>query len=256
MARILITGSSDGLGLEAGRQLLAQGHGVVLHARNEERAGDAKAALPGCETVVSADVSTLAGMKALAGEIAALGPFDAVIHNVGIGYGGGPSITADGFQRIFAVNVVAPFVLTALTPRPQRLIYLSSEMHAGGNPDLSDPMWEKRRWNGVQAYSDSKLHDTILAIALAERWPGTLVNAVDPGWIATRMGGSSAPGTLDDGARTQVWLAASDAPEAAVTGGYFHNMRQLRACPAAYDKAAQTRLLEYLETITGIPLPQ
>ncbi|MCT2398744.1 SDR family NAD(P)-dependent oxidoreductase [Novosphingobium mangrovi (ex Huang et al. 2023)] len=255
MSRILITGSSDGLGLEAGRQLSADGHAVVLHARNEARAEAARQSLPNCEAVVRADVSTLAGMHALAEQITGLGTFDAVIHNVGVGYGGGHIVTPDGFERIFAVNVVAPFVLTATTPRPRRLIYLSSEMHVDGNPDLSDPMWETRRWNGVQAYCDSKLYDTMLAIALAGRWSDVRVNAVDPGWIATKMGGANAPGKLADGARTQVWLAAGDAPEATVTGGYFHDMRQSRACAAVYDEDAQKRLVDYLERITGISLP-
>jgi NAD(P)-dependent dehydrogenase (short-subunit alcohol dehydrogenase family) len=174
MARVFITGSSDGLGLLAGQILARQGHEVILHARNAQRADAARAALPACEAVAVGDVSSMAETRAVADQVNALGRCDAVIHNVAVGSEKNRVETADGLSRVFAVNVVAPYLLTALVERPDRLIYMSSGMHLGGSADLDDPQWEKRSWNGWQAYSDSKLHDLILALALARRWPDTI----------------------------------------------------------------------------------
>ena len=255
MARIFITGSSDGLGLLAGKQLAAEGHRIVLHARNEARAAAARAALPDCETVVIGDVATLAAMDAVADQANASGRFDAVIHNVAIGYGdSGRQQTEDGLARIFAINVVAPYVLTAKIARPDRLIYLSSGMHRDGKPDLEDAQWKSRRWNGTQAYSDSKLNDTILAMAIARRWPNVLVNAVDPGWVATKMGGPNAPDDPALGADTQAWLAVSNDAAAKLTGQYFHHRKPGKMAQAARDPAVQDRLLAYLAQTSGVAL--
>ena len=255
MARIFITGSSDGLGLLAGRQLVAEGHEVVLHARDDARAADTRARLPGCGAVITGDASTRSGIRAVAAAVNALGGFDAIIHNVGTGYHDAcRHETADGLSRTFAVNVLAPYMLTALIARPRRLIYLSSGLHNGGNADLADAQWEKRPWNAIQAYSDTKLHDMILMLAVARRWPDVLANAVDPGWVPTRMGGAEAPGDLALGANTQAWLAVSDDPQARTTGRYFHH-RQLRPiAAAARDPAVQQELLAYLEQISGVSL--
>ncbi|MBE7213380.1 MAG: SDR family NAD(P)-dependent oxidoreductase, partial [Gluconacetobacter diazotrophicus] len=193
MARVLVTGSSEGLGLMAARKLHEDGHAVVLHARNERRAADARAAVPGAEAVLIGDVSELAAMRDLAAQANRSGRFDAVIHNVGIGYTEPARVdTADGLSRLWAVNVLAPYVLTALVERPARLVYLSSGMHGGGDGSLRDLQWRDRRWSGAQAYSDSKLHDVLLCFAVARRWPAVASNAVSPGWVATRMGGAGA----------------------------------------------------------------
>jgi NAD(P)-dependent dehydrogenase (short-subunit alcohol dehydrogenase family) len=255
MAKVFITGSSDRLGLLAGKQLAGQGHHVVLHARNEERAAAARDALPECKDVLIGDLSAIAAMEAVAAQANARGSFDAVIHNVGTGYNdreryGSP----DGLSRIFAVNVLAPYVLTAQMSVPDRLIYLSSGMHTGGNPDLGDAQWEHRPWNASQAYSDTKLHDTILAMALASRWTHVMVNAVDPGWVPTKMGGISAPDDLDKGADTQAWLAVSEDPKARVSGEYFHHRQRRPIAPVAHDGAVQERLLAYLHTLSGAKL--
>ena len=178
MSRVFITGSSDGLGLMAGRLLAAEGHSVVLHARNETRADDTRAALPEAAGVVVGDLTGLAGMRQVAAQASAAGPFDAVIHNAGIGYREPRRVaTEDGLAHVFAVNVLAPYLLTALIgwAGPGRLVYLSSGMHRGGDARLDDPQWERRRWNGAQAYADSKLFDTVLAFAVARRWPGVPV---------------------------------------------------------------------------------
>ena len=224
MSRVLLTGSSDGLGLMAGRLLAADGHAVTLHARNQSRADDARAALPRADGVVIGDLSSVAGMRQVAAQANASGRFDAVIHNAGIGYREARRIqTPDGLAHVFAVNVLAPYLLTALIQRPARLVYLSSGMHRGGHASLGDPQWEQRRWNGAQAYSDSKLFDVVLAFAVARRWPGVLSNAVEPGWVPTKMGGPGAPDDMSLAPVTQAWLAVSADPAATVTGGYFYH---------------------------------
>lgn len=255
MARVLITGSSEGLGLMAGQLLVEQGHAVVLHARNAARAEDARRALPAAEAVVEGDVSTLAGIRAVADGANALGRFEAVIHNVGVGYREPRRVeTADGLPHVFAINVLAPYVLTALIARPERLVYLSSGMHHGVRPALDDLAWTKRSWSGAQAYAESKLYDTILAFAVARRWPSVLSNALEPGWVPTRMGGAGAPDDMDQAHRTQAWLAASE-EAARVTGGYFHHLRPREPNPATRDEAVQEALLAACERLSGGVLP-
>jgi NAD(P)-dependent dehydrogenase (short-subunit alcohol dehydrogenase family) len=256
MARVLITGSSDGLGLMAARLLLDDGHAVILHARNEQRGDDARQALPGAEHVVIGDVESIAGIRKTAELANALGSYDAVIHNVGIGYRQPRRIeTVDGLCQVFAVNVLAPYLLTALITEPGRLVYLSSGMHRGGEPDLDDLQWTGRSWNGAQAYSDSKLFDVVLAFAVARRWPGVLSNALEPGWVPTKMGGPGAPDDLSLAPVTQSWLAVSDNPAAMVTGGYFFHQQPREVHPAARSVAIQEGLLERCAELTGTPLP-
>jgi NAD(P)-dependent dehydrogenase (short-subunit alcohol dehydrogenase family) len=256
VARVLITGSSDGLGLMAARLLVDDGHTVILHARNEQRGDYARQALPGAEHVVTGDVVSIAGMRQVAEQAIALGRYDAVIHNVGIGYREPRRIeTVDGLCHVFAVNVLAPYLLTALIPAPARLVYLSSGMHRGGQPDLDDLQWARRGWNGAQAYSDSKLFDVVLAFAVARRWPGTLSNALEPGWVPTKMGGPGAPDDLSLAAVTQAWLAVSDDGAATVTGGYFYHQQPRAVHPAARSVDVQEGLLERCGELTGTPLP-
>src|SRR6202050_3457057 len=213
MARVFITGSSDGLGRMAAQLLLEQGDGVVLHARNQTRGDEALAAVPGAEAVVTGDLTSMAQTRKVAKQMNALGAFDAVIHNAGIGYREPRRIaTEDGLPQVFAVNTLAPYILTALIQKPKRLVYLSSGLHKSGDRSLKDLAWEQRPWQGQQAYSDTKLHDVLLAFGIAHRWPDVLSSALEPGWVATKMGGVRAPDDLDAGRRTQVWLAISDDP--------------------------------------------
>jgi NAD(P)-dependent dehydrogenase (short-subunit alcohol dehydrogenase family) len=255
MANIFVTGSSDGIGQETARQLASDGHRVILHARDEARAKEAAAAAPDAAGVATGDLSVLAGIRAAAEAANAFGPYDTVIHNAGVG--GHPTRrgTADGCEHIFAVNVLAPYLLTALMPLPPRLIYLTSGLESAGKANLADLQWESRAWNGMQAYSDSKLYDVMLAFAVARRYPRVQSNAVDPGWIKTKLGGPGATDDLPVGASTQVWLAASNDQETAVTGRYFKWRKDLQANPEAYDTRLQEELLTACADITGARLP-
>jgi len=234
MSRVFISGSSDGLGLLAAQLLVRDGHKVTLHARNDARAADTRRSLPQAEAIVVGDLSSILQMRWVADQVNKLGRHDAVIHNVGVGYREPRRIeTVDGLSHVFAINVLAPYLLTALVTPPDRLVYLSSGMHQGGDAHLDDLQWTKRRWNGSQAYSDSKLLDVVLAFAVARRWPSVLSNALEPGWVPTKMGGSGATDDLSLAPITQAWLAVSDDPAAKVTGQYFYHQKLRRVHPAA-----------------------
>jgi NAD(P)-dependent dehydrogenase (short-subunit alcohol dehydrogenase family) len=253
VTRILITGSADGLGLMAARLLIAQGHEVVLHARNPARAADARAAAPGSADVLVGDLSSMAEVRSVAEQADASGRFDAVVHNAAVGDQEPRRIvTVDGLAHVFAINTLAPYLLTALMTPPDRLVYLSSGMHRFGDDSLADLQWESRRWNGSQAYADSKLHDVLLAFAVARYWPDVRSNAVDPGWVATKMGGRGAPDDLDQAHRTQAWLAVEDDG----TGGYYYHRERYESAPAATDPEIQDRLVATCAELTGTPLPR
>jgi NAD(P)-dependent dehydrogenase (short-subunit alcohol dehydrogenase family) len=254
MGRVFVTGSSDGLGQMAAQLLIEQGHKVVLHARSQQRGQQALASVPGAETVVIGDLASIAATRSVAEQVNRLGEFDAVIHNAAVGYQEPRRIaTEDGLPHVFAVNTLAPYILTALIQRPKRLIYLSSGLHRSGDASLKDLTWERRSWQGQQAYADSKLHDVLLAFAVARRWNDVLSNALEPGWVATKMGGPGAPDNLDEGHRTQVWLAVSNELGALVTGQYFYH-KQLRAVnPAARDTDKQDALIEACARFSGTP---
>ena len=254
MARVFITGSSDGLGLMAGKLLVQGGHRVTLHARDEARAADARRALPQADAVVVGDVASIAATRSVADQVNALGRHDAVIHNVGVGSRAPRVETADGLSRMFAVNVLAPYLLTALMIRPDRLVYVGSGMHNSGDAHLDDAQWVRRRWNGSQAYADSKLFDAMLAFAVARLWPAVKSNAITPGWVATKMGGAGAPDNLGLGAVTQSWLAVSDDAGALVSGRYFYHQKPERAHHAAGSRELQERLLDYCAKLTGVAL--
>lgn len=243
MARIFITGSSDGLGLLAAKSLIAQGHRVVLHARNAQRKEDTLQKIQGAEAVLTSDLSSLQETKALAEQVNQLGHFDAVIHNAGVYIA--PA------QQIFSVNVLAPYVLTCLIQKPERLIYLTSDMHAGGRPKLEHFKTGIERIN----YSDSKLHVLMLCKAVARKWKGVYANGVNPGWVPTKMGGPGAPDDLQKGYETQVWLAVSDDAQAKVSGRYFYHQQAKSCNPEADNVSLQDRFMELCEEITGVSFP-
>ena len=236
--------------------MIEQGHKVVLHARNHERVRDVESKLPDSEATVVGDLSSVAQCRNIAEQVNRLGRFDAVIHNAGVGYQEPCRIeTEDGLPHVFAINTLAPYNLTALIAKPKRLVYLSSGMHRGADSSLQDIAWTERRWQGAEAYAESKLYDILLAFAVARRWPDVLSNALEPGWVPTKMGGPSAPDDLAQAHRTQVWLAASDDPGALVSGQYFYHLRSRAPDPAVRDLARQDRLILACQRLSGIALP-
>lgn len=240
----------------AARHMADAGHRVVLHGRNRQRADDALAAVPRAETAVVGDLSSIRETRELADQVNRLGAFDAILHNAAIGYRERRrGNTVDGLPPVFAVNTLAPYILTVLTQRPKRLIYVSSGMHRGADASLQDLTWDERRWNGSSAYAETKLHDVILAFAVARRWSNVLANALEPGWVATKMGGPGAPDDLEAGAITQVWLATSDDPAALVTGQYFYHQKRRAVDPAATKHDVQERLLAECARISGVAFP-
>ena len=243
MARIFITGSSDGLGQLAANALIGQGHQVVLHARNEARGRETIEKVRGAEGIVAADLASIEEIKELASKVNALGTFDSVIHNAGA-YRASP-------EQIFPVNTLAPYILTCLIRKPERLIYLSSSLHLDGR---FIPESFTQDVSSI-SYSDTKLHVLMLAKAVARRWPEVYSNALDPGWVPTKMGGESAPDDLQKGYETQVWLAASDHAEALVSGNYFRHQKVTRHNPEADDVDLQEKFLSVCEDVTGVSFP-
>ena len=239
--RVLVTGASTGLGLAAARALRSQGCAVVVHVRDGSRVPGTGGA-SSWHGVVLGDLSDLQQVRGVAEQVveqvAAHGCFDAVVHNAGTLHGPAAGV----------VNVVAPFLLTALTPPAGRLVHLSSSMHRAGSTDV------RRLAAGTATYEDSKLWVTALSMVLARRWAGTGSHAVDPGWVPTRMGGPGAPDDLVAGHQTQVWLAGTEQVSPA-TGGYWHHRRTRSPLPVVHDDSFQQALLEALEEFTGVRLP-
>ncbi|MEZ2387944.1 SDR family NAD(P)-dependent oxidoreductase [bacterium RCC_150] len=243
MARILITGSAGGLGLNTARELMRNGHEVVLHARDESRFAKIPAVRNKAFGAVFGDLADFVATVRIAEHADRLGPFDAIIHNAGV-YSG---------REVFAVNIVAPYVMTAIMKRPRRIVYTSSGLHRSGSPRLDGIDWSNASGRRG-AYSDSKLYVTALAVAVANRWPDVESNAVDPGWVPTRMGGPGAPDDLEQGHATQVWLATRESGDARLSGGYWYHRKPYEPHPAATNEEFQAELLEHLERHTGFAL--
>jgi NAD(P)-dependent dehydrogenase (short-subunit alcohol dehydrogenase family) len=252
MARIFITGSTDGLGLFNARTLIGQGHDVVLHARTQGRTTavqDLDAA-----GIVIGDLSSDSETRSVAAQVNAIGRMDAIIHNAGVYLSNSRVATPEDHSRTLAVNVLAPYLLTTLIDRPDRLVYVTSGMHLGVRSNLADIDWTSRRWSASQAYSESKLYVAALASAVARRWPDVLSNSVDPGWVPTKMGGPGASDDLELGHDTQSWLAVSQGPNATVTGHYWHHRRHQRPATEVNDPTFHDELLQALAGITGTGL--
>ncbi|WP_044319739.1 SDR family NAD(P)-dependent oxidoreductase [Pseudomonas amygdali] len=242
-ARVFITGSADGLGQAAAKTLLAQGYDVVVHVRSQARLSAVKDLVDQGAVATIGDLSDLAQVRDLARQVNAIGSMDAVIHNAGILSG----------PQLLVVNVISPYLLTSLIQRPKRLIYLSSSMHRGGRASLEGMDWTGQTSTG--SYSDSKLFVTALAVAVARRWPTVLSNAVDPGWVPTKMGGAGAPDDLRLGHLTQEWLATSDDAQVLTSGGYWHHQRLEQPHPDVSNIRFQDQLLAELAHTTGTELP-
>ncbi|KAK4117893.1 NAD(P)-binding protein [Canariomyces notabilis] len=256
MARIFITGSSDGLGSLTAKRLISLGHTVILHARNPSRARDAAAACPGASAVLVADLSSLEETKTLAAEADKHGPYDAILHNAGV-YTEMEGVPGkSGLPTLFAVNTLAPYTLTCLMARPKRLVYVSSSLHMSGEPRVGvDGKGGKKIL--ATRYGDSKLHNVMFAKAFARRWgPGVRCYSVDPGWVPTKMGGKSATDNLEEAIDSFVMLALGEGEEGWTPGGYFRGAKERKPSALAEDTAVQDRLLEELAEISGVPRPK
>jgi NAD(P)-dependent dehydrogenase (short-subunit alcohol dehydrogenase family) len=238
MARVFITGSAGGLGQLTAKALIEQGHKVVLHARNAERGRDAIKKNPRAEFVLTGDLSNIEETKNLADAVNESGRFDVVIHNAGV--------YQTSAKEIFTVNTLAPYILTCLMQKPKRLIYLSSGMHLQG----------RSKFNSFDinhvTYSDSKLYVLMLCMAVAGKWKDVYSNAVDPGWVPTKMGGRGAPDNLQKGYETQVWLASGNDEKAKVSGHYFFHQKERHHNPEADDVLLQEKFMDLCKTITGV----
>ena len=169
-----------------------------------------------------------------------LGKFDAVIHNAGVYYASA--------KELFAVNTLAPYILTSLIQKPQRLVYLSSDMQAGGRSKLEA---FKTDISSI-TYSDTKLHVLMLCKAVARKWTSVYTNALNPGWVPTKMGGIGAPGDLKKGYETQVWLSISNDGKAKVSGRFFYHQKEISYNREADDVLLQERFLTLCKEITGV----
>ena len=254
MSRIFITGSADGLGLAAARTLIHDGHQVVLHARSGKRASALDELASRSAGIVIGDLASEREIRSIAEEVNMIGRMDAVIHNAGVYQVPERGNTPEGHATVLAVNTLAPYLLTALIEHPKRLIYLSSGMHRGAGDSLQDIDWVQRRWNPTTAYSESKLYLTALALAVARRWPAVPSNAVDPGWVPTRMGGPGAPDDLTLGHLTQTWLAVSEDAQALTSGGYWHHRKRQSPARAALEPDFQDQVLAKLGELTGVSI--
>lgn len=251
MARIFITGSSDGLGSLAAKALVKRGHSVTLHARNAQRAEDASAACPGASEVLVADLSSTEATKNLAKELNERGPWDAIIHNAGVMHIPSSSKGPEGLPTLFATNTLAPYILTCLVDPPAKhLSFLSSQLHNSGDASL-------KNLKGC-GYSDSKLHNTMMAFAFARKMEkaGCLVNSIDPGWVKTKMGGAGASDDIEAGVSSYILLAEGTGKAEGVTGKHWYQSGFRSSQKSAADEATQERLLKELEEISGVKVPE
>jgi NAD(P)-dependent dehydrogenase (short-subunit alcohol dehydrogenase family) len=272
----VVTGASSGIGKAASLVLAQFGAEIILVCRDKARDEAAlaevrAAATAGAARLEIADLSSLQEVRDLAGRLASLDGLDVLINNAGLVLGD-HRITADGFEYTFALNHLAPFLLTNLlreklaASAPARVITVSSSAHQAARLDLAD-LQLAGHFNGWRAYSNSKLANILFTTELARRLTGTGVtaNCLHPGTVNTGFGrdgsrvlrlgldlGRRFLRTPGQGADTVVYLASSPDVEGA-TGGYYVR-RKLRApSRAAQDQATARRLWEISAELTGLP---
>ena len=270
----VVTGATSGIGKAAATALARLGGGVVLVGRDRGRAEAAAAEIGAISTVPPkveiADLASMEQVRALAGRLAALERIDVLINNAGLVLGE-HRVTQDGFEHVFAVNHLAPFLLTnLLLPKltgsaPARVITVTSDAHSAAKLDLDDPNLE-HGWDSWRSYANSKLANILFTRELARRLDGTGVtaNCVHPGVVRTGFGRESKPlmrfgMTLarpfflspERGADTIVYLASS--PDVAgETGGYYVKRQRREPSAAARDDAAARKLWDISEKMTGL----
>jgi retinol dehydrogenase 14 len=266
---VLVTGGTSGIGLATAMGLARMGARVAATGRDPGRAADAANAIRAAggagstePVVFLADLSSQAQLRRLADEVVhALPRVDALVNNVG-GYWNTRHVTADGLERTFAVNHLAPFLLTHLLwdqltqGGAGRVVTVASHAHAQGRINFEDLQGE-RGYSGARAYNQSKLANVLFSYELARRSAGTTVtaNALHPGVVSTSFGGED-PARLQrllmpflrplmkspsKGAATSIHLASDPALEQ-VTGGYFANSKPKRSATQSYDVDTAARL--------------
>jgi NAD(P)-dependent dehydrogenase (short-subunit alcohol dehydrogenase family) len=242
MKSILVTGSTDGIGLETARQLKALGHRVILHGRNQQRLDSARKALD-IEDGLIADFSSLDEVKSMAFKAPAL---DVLVNNAGV-YLKSRSLSKEGIESTLAINHFAPMLLTlSLSKVPSRIVTVASGVHHGGSLDLED-FTMARGFSPYGAYSASKLANVLFAARLA-RTPGyekSLSFSLHPGVIDTkllRLGFGAGGASLASGAKTSVLCSVGEGLEA-YNGGYFSDSRPASS-QAAQDIKKQEALWE------------
>jgi NAD(P)-dependent dehydrogenase (short-subunit alcohol dehydrogenase family) len=274
---VLITGGTGGIGRAAAIALASMGARVGITGRDRPRADKAAAAIaresgnPAIDVFV-ADMSSQAQVRRLAGEVLAAYPrLDVLLNNVG-GFWAHRHVTADGFEHTFALNHLAPFLLTSLllerlkASAPARVVTVSSGAQSMGRIDFDDLMGEGK-YSGQRAYNQSKLANVMFTYELAGRLEGTGVTAtvLHPGLTSTAFSAEDpALGPLvallrpfmkspARGAETSVYLASSPAVEG-VTGRYFADRKAKRSHKSSYDAATTARLWEVSAGLVGLPV--
>lgn len=267
MNTILVTGATDGIGLETARQLAGLGHEVILHSRDAQkalRAADTiRLSVPDAKLQTAcADLSDLGQVVQMAQELNARLPrLDVLLHNAGV-YMRQRQLSADGFEMTMAVNYFAPFVLTRwLLPllkqsADARVVMVSSVAHQSGRIEF-DNMNAEREFDAYHAYANSKLADTLFTNALAAREPGLCSNSLHPGVIDTKLlhtGFNMQGDTLQNGARTSLYLAIS--PEVrGVSGSYFEDCQAAQCSVLASDQELDDALWRWTENALRDWLP-
>jgi retinol dehydrogenase 14 len=274
---VLVTGGTAGIGRATALGLAAMGAHVAItgrdHGRTEGAAGEIRAAGGGQVDGFVADLSAQSEVRRLAEEVLqSLSRIDVLINNVG-GYWNTRHVTADGLERTFAVNHLAPFLLTNLLldrlkhSAPARVITVSSHAHADGQIDFDDLQGE-RSYSGARAYNQSKLANVLFTYELARKLQGTSVtaNALHPGVVSTSFGAEDPSGvqrlfvpfmrpfmkTPAQGAATSIHLASTPDLQQ-VTGGYFATSKAKKSSPRSYDQAIAARLWQVSADLVGLP---
>ena len=249
VATVCITGGTDGIGLATARRLLAAGHRVLVHARSEDRGRPVMDGLDGDAVLVTGDLARLSEVRSLAEQIADNGPLDVLIHNAGVWVRGGtPRVTPDGFETTFAVNVLAPHLLTGLLVdrAPRRLLWLGSGLARSGRvrPEALGRAQDPRT-----AYADSKACDVALALAWGRRLPGTASVAIDPGWVSTKLATLGAPG---DPGQSAVTLAYCSIEADLTEGAYWRDRRPIPVPSHLRDPALTDELAAACDRLSGL----